>query len=242
VVQQVSPEHLESALKRGEARERQVLVPHGLSITREYQPATRDERRKIRAELGVPADTPLVLSVGALNVTHKRLDYVISEVATMPSVPHLLLLGAETPETPQVREAAARFLGERCTIRTVPREQARAAYRAADAFVLASLHEGFGLVQVEALDAGLPCIVHDYATSQYVVGQAGLRANLQIRGALAPLLERAISPTSTIAAGSRQRHEYAWKHFSWDVLAPRYAKLFTDCVAGHRHTAADDVR
>jgi 1,2-diacylglycerol 3-alpha-glucosyltransferase len=240
VVQQVSPEHLESALARGESRERQILLPHGLAITREFDQASREERQRIRAELGVPADRPLVLSVGALNTSHKRLDYVISEVATMQSRPHLLLLGAETPETHLVRESAER-LGNRCTILTLPREKARAAYRAADVFVLASLHEGFGLVQLEALDAGLPCIVHDSPTTAYVVGQAGVRANLQIRGALAPLLERAISPTSTMAAGTRQRHDYAYKRFSWDVLAPRYAALFRDCAAGRKFSAEDDV-
>jgi 1,2-diacylglycerol 3-alpha-glucosyltransferase len=242
VVQQVSPEHLDSALARGEARERQVLLPHGVAITKEFHQASREERLRIRAELGVPADRPLVLSVGALNTSHKRLDYVISEVATMQSLPHLLLLGAETPETPAVRAAAAERLGNRCTIRTLPREKVRAAYRAADVFVLASLHEGFGLVQVEALDAGLPCIVHDTPTSAYIVGQSAQRANLQRVGALAPLLERAISPTSTMAGGTRQRHEYAYKRFSWDVLAPRYAALFRDCVSGRKFSAADDVR
>jgi 1,2-diacylglycerol 3-alpha-glucosyltransferase len=231
-VQQVSPEHFDSAIARGEARERMLLLPHGFVIAKEYAHTQREERQRIRQSLGVPREGPLVLSVGALDVSVKRLDYVIAEVATMPSRPHLLLLGAETPETGAVREAASDLLGDRCTIRTVPRELARQAYRAADVFVLASLREGFGLVQVEALDAGIPCVVHDTPTSAYIVGAAGQRANLQRKGALAPLLERALSPTSTMAGGTLQRHEYAYKRFSWDALVPRYIEMFQAVAAG----------
>ena len=231
VVQQVSPEHFDSALARGELRERMFLLPHGISIAREFSVARREERLRTRAALGVPPDRPVVLSVAALGVSRKRLDFVISEVATMPSRPHLLLLGAETPEAGQVRALAAERLGDRCTIRTVSREEARAAYRAADAFVLASIGEGFGLAQAEALDAGLPCVVHDSPTAAYVGGPHAVRANLQYAGALAPLLERALAAGPT---GAKERHDYVYEKFSWDVLKDRYVEMFQGCAAGLR--------
>lgn len=234
LVQEVSPEHLGDALSRGEARARQVLLPHGVTMARDFVPVSPDERRRLRAELGVPQDRPLVLSVGALDTAIKRLDYVIDEVATMPSAPHLLLLGAETPQSPAVRAAADSRLPGRCTILTLPAWQARAAYRAADVFVLASLREGFGLVQVEALDAGLPCVAHDTPTSAYVLGPHGVRADLRRAGILAPVLERALAEGTGRA---RERHAFAYRRFSWDVLAVRYVEMLLACAEDRRPAA-----
>jgi glycosyltransferase involved in cell wall biosynthesis len=228
-VQQVSPEHLDAAIARGESPGRQLLLPHGVHMTRELHAASADERARTRSALGVPADRPVVLSVGALGTSIKRLDAVIAEVATMPSEPHLLLLGADTPESGLVRTMAAERLPGRCTILTVSRERARAAYRAADAFVLASLREGFGLAMVEALDAGLPCVAHDTPTMAYLMGPYGARGDLTFGGTLATLLERALAEGPARAAA---RHQHAYEHFSWDVLAPRYAEMLIACAAG----------
>jgi glycosyltransferase involved in cell wall biosynthesis len=231
LVQQVSPEHLASALARGESADRQVLLPHGMRIAREYTPASHAERDAIRAGLGVPIAASLVLAVGALNRSHKRMDYVIDEVAQMPTRPHLLMLGAVTPETPDVLARARARLGDRFTARTLPRADTLRAYRAADVFVHAAMHEGFGLAQLEALDAGLPCVVHDTPTSAYVVGDQGVRVDLTHAGALAAALDG-------VLAGGRgdgaARHAWAWSQFSWDRLAPRYAELLTACADGHR--------
>jgi 1,2-diacylglycerol 3-alpha-glucosyltransferase len=228
-VQQVSPEHLTSALERGEPRERQFLLPHGLAIPRAYSPPDAAERAQTRLKLGVPLDAKVILSVGALNIGHKRMDYVIDEVATMASQPHLVLIGAETPEAGIVRERAAQRLGSRCTIRTLRREDLRAVYRASDAFVLASRTEGFGLAQLEALEAGLPCVGHASATTDYVLGREGIQGDLSYAGALAPLLERALAEGFSRA---RERHDSAYERFSWDVLTPQYVKMLLACAAG----------
>ena len=231
LVQQVSPEHLASALARGERADHQVLLPHGVAIARAYRPVTREEQIAERHKLGVPADGPLVLSVGALEEAIKRMTYVIDEVAAMPVPAHLLLIGATTRETAMVRAHASSVLGARCTIRTLPRAEMPRAYRAADAFVLASLAEGFGIAQVEALDAGLPCVAHDTPTSAYILGEHGIRGDLRRPGALAPLLARALEMGG---AGAAARHAYAHASFSWDVLAPAYGSMFTACAAGRR--------
>ena len=236
LVQQVSPEHLASALARGERADRQVLLPHGVAIEREYRSVTHAERVALRTRLGVPVDGSLVLAVGVLDRSTKRMDYVIDEVARIAPGPHLLLVGATTPETPGVRARAAEVLGDRCTIRTLSRVDTRLAYRAADAFVLASLREGFGLVQVEALDAGLPCVVHDTPTSAFVLGPHGVRADLRHEGALAVALERALAGGR---GDERGRHEWAWGQFSWERLVPRYAELLACSAAGRRPAFAE---
>ena len=227
-VQQVSPEHVQSALVRGERADHQFLLPHALRVERNFAPLSSAAKAALRAELGVPVDGPLILSVGALNTGHKRVDYLIDEVAAMTSQPHLLLLGAETPDTPAIRARAASRLPGRCTISTLPRERARMAYGAADAFVLTSLVEGFGLAQLEALDAGLPCVAHDTPTSAYVLGKHGILGDLRASGALAPLLERALHAQH----GAAERHAHAYESFSWDRLAPKYGAILRAAATG----------
>ena len=227
VVQQVSPEHLASALARGESPDRQVLLPHGLPIEPGWHSVSDDERRRIRASLGVPLDGRLVLSVGALNASHKRMDYVIRELAALPAPrPHLLLLGADGNETAAIRALATALLGpDGCTVRTVEHAAVLDAYRAADVFVLASTVEGFGLAHVEALAAGIPCVAHESPTTAYIYGMLAHRADLSVSGTLASLLAAVLSaPRNDVVA--RAQHDAAYNRFSWAKLAPQYARLF----------------
>jgi len=240
VVQQVSPEHYESALRRGEPRERQVLLPHGLAIDSIFREAESGERARIRQSLGVPSDERVVLSVGALNCGHKRMDYLVREVAALAAPrPHLLMLGAATADTPGLRVLASGLLGVHgFTMRALPRELVLDAYRASDVFVLASLVEGFGLAHVEALTAGLPCIAHDSMRTRYIYGDHARLADLRAPGALAPALAAALAEPAddepVRAARARGRHAWAYRRFSWGTLAPQYAELFRACAAGRR--------
>lgn len=235
LVQQVSPEHLAAALARGEPAARQVLLPHGIDVPETFVPPAADERRGTRVALGVPPDGPLLLSVGSLGHTVKRMDYVIRETASLPGArPHLLLLGAETAETPALRALAERHLGVgQYTMRTVDHVTALSAYRAADAFVLASTREGFGLAYLEALMNGLPCAVHDTPTTSYLFGPHGYRGDLRREGALAPLLAAALGERARPnAAVALARHRWVREHFSWPQLAPQYLALFRGCAEG----------
>jgi len=235
LVQQVSPEHLETAIARGESLAQQFLLPHGVFIDRVFAPPSPAERASRRAALGFDADATVVLSVGALDASVKRMDYVIDEVAAMSGNPHLVLMGAEGPETPAIRARAAARLPGRCAILTLPRAEARQVYPLADAFVLASRTEGFGIAQVEALAAGLPCVAHDTPTTAYVLGPHGVRADLTkpgaLRAALADALDRARRDGP---GGAAARHAYAYERFSWDRLAPAYAAALVACATGRR--------
>ncbi|MEA3248010.1 MAG: glycosyltransferase family 4 protein [Gemmatimonadota bacterium] len=233
LVQQVSPEHMDAAVARGESPDRMFLLPHAVAMRREFTPLAPDERARRRAALGVHPDATVVLSVGALNA-QKRMAYVIDEVSAMPGAPHLLLVGAVTPETSEIRQRAVGRLGGRCTLLTLPRDQARRVYALADAFVLASLREGFGIVQVEALDAGLPCVVHDTPTSAYVLGDHGVRADLRNPGALAQALLHALREDTATARAAR--HASAYARFSWDRLGPMYADALVACADNRNPT------
>jgi 1,2-diacylglycerol 3-alpha-glucosyltransferase len=235
LVQQTSPEHLYEALARGEPAERQLLLPHGLDVPASFAPPTASERARLREELGVPAQRRLLVSVGMLDATIKRMDYLVREVAALgESRPFLLLAGASAAETPAVLALATELLGrDGFAARAFPVEQMPSLYRAADAFALASLREGFGLAIVEALAAGLPCALHDSPTTSYLAGPHAFRADLHVPGALTTLLSSALGGS---ADSSLMRERHAWVHerFSWDALKHRYAAMLIACAAGRR--------
>ena len=239
LVQQVSPEHFDDALARGESPERQVLLPHGVDVPAAFSPPTREEKQAARVALGVPIGGRLLLSVGMLDAEVKRMDYVIREVAALGEPrPHLVLAGASAPQTAAILALAGERLGAAgFTARALSRDEMTIAYRAADAFTLASLREGFGLAILEALSAGLPCIVHDTPNTAYVCGPHAVRTDLRVAGALAARIAPACDEPSD-AAAKRERHDWVRARFSWDTLRDRYAALLRACARGVRPDAA----
>jgi 1,2-diacylglycerol 3-alpha-glucosyltransferase len=235
LVQQVSPEHFDAAIARGEAAGRQVLLPHGVAIAQSYSPPSAAERAELRVALELPAGRPVLLSVGMVDSTVKRMDYLIREVASLREPrPFLLLAGATSSETPRVLAVARDALGESgFGVRLFRREQMPLLYRAADAFALASLREGFGLAVVEALAAGLPCVLHDTPTTEYLAGPHAWRADLLAPGSMAPLIVAALSGGGEPSAMSA-RSDWVRERFSWDVLRDRYSDLLRACAAGRR--------
>lgn len=235
LVQQVSPEHLADAIARGEPSDRQLLLPHGLAVSESFTPPSAGERARLRESLGVPVDRPLLLSVGMLDSSVKRMDYLVRELAGLgPERPFLLMAGSSSGETPALLALARERLGD-AGFRSgaFPPERMSMIYRAADAFALASRREGFGLAIAEALAAGLPCVVHDTPNSAYVAGPHALCADLSTPGAMLPLLRAALAGARDEVA-MRARHAWVRERFSWDVLRERYAGMLRACAAGRR--------
>jgi glycosyltransferase involved in cell wall biosynthesis len=203
-------------------------------IAAEFEPPSAEERRALRRRLGIPVDRRVVLSVGALNSWHKRMDHLARELGSLGEErPFLVMLGAEEEETPGVLAVArAELGGDGFLARTVPREEVADHYRAADAFALASGFEGFGLVFVEAMSHGLPVIAHDSPVIRYVTGGGERLADLTEPGALAALLREVAEGGDEVAARGAERHRFAYETFSWDVLAPRYAEMLKAVARG----------
>ena len=135
------------------------------------------ERRELRDRLGIAADDVVVLFVGRLSFHGKAYPtpmYMAVERAArrVPDRPlHLLLSGQfRNPGIEKAfREAAARFCGA-ARVHFLdgsegPQDPAiLSAMQAADIFVSLSdnIQETFGLTPIEAMAAGLPCVVSDW--------------------------------------------------------------------------------
>ncbi|MEA5549340.1 glycosyltransferase, partial [Limnoraphis robusta CCNP1324] len=230
-VQQVTEVYLELALNAGSPPGQQSLVPAAFTIPATFTPLLEEEKAALRRKLGLPHEKPIVLSVSAVNITHKRLDYLIRELAGLSEPrPYLLILGQPDAETSRVVTLADELLGAgNYRIDTVEPEEMADHYRSADVLVLASTREGFGRVMVEAMSHGLPCLAHDYAISRYVLGDQGDFADFTSRGALTALVQqvlgKGVSPQQ-----QREMHRTAFERFSWDGLRPAYVDLIHRCA------------
>lgn len=129
------------------------LIPLGIS-----QPTVPPANRR---ELGLP-DGFLAVTVGRLiprKALHVMLD-ALCDVANPDA--HLVLIGTG-PELATLRDRSERLgIGRRVHfLGHVEETRKLQILRAADAYVSSSLHEGFGLVFLEAMAAGLPIVTTD---------------------------------------------------------------------------------
>lgn len=235
VVQQLVPGAIEHTVARGEDPARQVLLPYGVTMPATYAQPTDQERAALRTRLGLPLDRRIVVSVAAINDSHKRISYLVQEIARLPEPrPYLLVLGQEEDESPPIRRRAHELLGdEGHAIRSVDPAAVGEHLRVADAFVLTSLWESFGRVLVEALAGGLPALGHRHPVIEWVLGDAGDTADLSAPGAVSAWLSAPASADRSEAAG-RRRHASARERFAWERLADRYAEMLRSVAPGGR--------
>ncbi|MEP0924606.1 glycosyltransferase family 4 protein [Leptolyngbya sp. ST-U4] len=229
-VQQIAPVHFQSALNIGLSPDRQTLLPPGFDLPSRLTTLEAHERDALRCKLNLPEKRPIVLSVAAIDQSRKRIDYIIRELAALPEPrPYFLCLGQQTEETPEIISLAKKLLGEEnFQFRTVPHSEVSGYYKVSNVFVLASLIEGFGLVFVEALSHGLPCIAHNYEVASFVLGQEGYLGDFTQSGSLTRLIAQVLVEPDHLSKRFN-RHQTAYKNFSWEVLIPSYTELFYRC-------------
>ena len=201
-VERILGQHADWLARRGGGRFRYAVrlpvVPLGVdcdsyaSGTDDTRSAGPGKRRELRDRLGIAADDVVVLFVGRLSF-HGKAHPTPMFMAAARAAPrvrdrttHLLLAGQIRNRgiEREFREAAARFRGA-AKVHFLdgsggPHGAAiLAAMQAADIFVSLSdnIQESFGLTPIEAMAAGLPCVVSDWNGYRDTVadGETGFR-------------------------------------------------------------------
>jgi glycosyltransferase involved in cell wall biosynthesis len=197
-----------------------TIIPHGIR--------TSDAPLASRAELGLPADAFVGVTVGRL-VPRKGLDRLLAALATPACVAvHLVVVG-EGPELEPLRARAAELgLAERVRFTgRVEEERKWQLLRAADAYLSATLHEGFGLVYLEAMSAGLPVVTPDHGGQSDFLedGITGWLVAPGDVGALSGAIARLVGSPERREAMRRENRARA-ERFTPERCAEAYEQLF----------------
>jgi phosphatidylinositol alpha-1,6-mannosyltransferase len=195
---------------QGVAPERVRVVPNGLDPDWPLVPPPR------RA----PSQGHL-LAVARLHPddAYKGVDRTLEALARLEAPPPLVVAG-DGPDRPRL-EALARALGVRATFPGRVDDAALAGlYRDACAFVLPSTGEGFGLVYLEAMAAGLPCVAALAGGAPEVVadGETGVVVPPDDLDALAAAIARVSGPDGpALGAAGRARLEDRFLFPAWEA-------------------------
>ena len=194
------------------------------------------DRQRARARFRLPHDKPIVLCCAAIRRIHKRIDHLLAEFATIPRHDVILVVaGGREADTDEIIALGATLLGDRVRfLIDVPRADMPELYRAADLFVLPSLHEMFGIVLVEAMASGLPVVCHDTPNFRAIVGPAGSYHDVSIAGGLADgitgLLD--VARRSELACHARRQVE---QRYSAAVVIPEMIAMYRSVQVMSRH-------
>lgn len=179
-----------------------------------------------RAAYGVPADAPLVLTVGRINAQKNVMTLLAALERVVRETPAVALLGGDGPLAGEMRRfIESRGLGGR-VIAAGYLSNAWSWMKAADVFVSASRYEGMPNAVMEAMAAGCPVVVSDMVNHREIVPpDAALFAPVEDPVALAAALRDALTDRDAARARAvvASKAAEAW---SIDSVARRYAELY----------------
>lgn len=214
--------------------ERLHVVPHGVATVFFAQGARAEVGLRAamspgtRAALGMPEGARYLLTV-ANKKPHKRLETAIQALAWLARTDgalHLVMVGERFPHIKTLRALALLLgVGDRVHDVTGLTDEALAeTYAGAEALLVGSRDEGFGMVALEAMACGTPVVAVDRPPLPEVIGEAGMLVPFDDPPAMAAAVLRLASEpawrANRVAAGRARAAD-----FTWDKAAERTAAV-----------------
>lgn len=170
------------------------VLPYGVDAARFRSLDRAGARADVRRELGLPGDRPVVITVGT-GFRRKGIDLLLDLWREQPPRGAALVVVGRDQRLAAWRRTARGIAVP--VVFTGPRRDVERLYAAADAFVLASIQDAFGMVVLEALASGLPVVTSRRVGAAEVL--QGPLADLVVddprnRTAVRAALERALDP------------------------------------------------
>ena len=222
----------------GASTDRIAVIPCGVD-TELFRPMPQVEAKRL---LALPPD-PLLLYVGRLQPI-KGLETLLDAMTALDGAAQLLIVGGDQDEP---ENGHADYLRERVSVLGLrervsflgaqPQERLRLFYAAADATVMPSYYESFGMVALEAMACGSPVIASRVGGLTTTV-RDGVTGFLVPEGDAAALAERVallLEDRGRRAALGREAQRWAAEH-RWPCVAEAVCRLYSDLrpsASGH---------
>ncbi len=205
-----------------------AVIPNGIDPL-DLQPV--EDLDSLRSRFAAPHER-LVLLVGRLvyekgfQIALEALPGVIERLGNV----RFLVAGSGTAETELRAQADTLGLSEHGTfLGWIGDDVLHSLYRIADLTVVPSIYEPFGLVALEAMASGCPCIVADTGGLREVVPneQVGLRFTSRDPASLATMMDRVLSDDDLRSRLVAEASEHVLR-FDWADIARQTAGIYGD--------------
>jgi len=214
----------------GVEEKRVVVIPNGID-PEDLHPQDESELERLRVEFAAP-DERLVLLIGRL-VYEKGFQLALEAMPRLVrEVPgtRFLVAGSGTHEAELRRQATELGLDDHGTfLGWIGDDVLHSLYRIADVCVVPSIYEPFGLVALEAMASGCPCIVADTGGLREVVPheEAGLRFRPRDPEALGEMVERVLTDSELRAGLIAEATEHVLR-FDWGDVARSTSEIYNE--------------
>ncbi|MFN8112965.1 MAG: glycosyltransferase family 4 protein [Solirubrobacterales bacterium] len=209
-----------------------AVIPNGIDPD-DLPLGEESELERLRSEFAAP-DEKLVLLIGRL-VYEKGFQIALEAMPELiERVPgtRFLVAGSGTHEDELKKQAKELGLMEHGTfLGWIGDDVLHLLYRIADVCVVPSIYEPFGLVALEAMASGCPCIVADTGGLREVVphGGVGLRFRTRDPEALGGMVERVLTDAELRESLIAEASEHVLS-FDWADVARRTAAVYDELV------------
>ena len=179
------------------------------------------DRAAARTEWSVPANAPVLLTVGAL-IPLKGQSMVIEAMRDLPVDTVYMMAGSGEDSGRLEALAAAQGMSNRVRLLgAVPNAQLASLYSAADLMVLPSASEGLANAWVEALACGTPLVLSDIPPAHEVIDgpDAGRIAAAEPLALAAAIREALALPRDREALAARTRARFDWNRNGAELAA-----------------------
>jgi glycosyltransferase involved in cell wall biosynthesis len=224
------------------------VVPNG--IDPEPYADVQRSRDRARRELGLPQNAFVVLAMARFS-REKRLDVVVDAVTRLrhlaPEV-HLVLVGeshsAGSTWSEISRQIQASGLEDAVSLPGFMAD-VRPVLGAADALVMPSEYEGFGMVALEAMASGVPLVSTDVGGLREFLGEpqdtwaCGLRVDSHSPAALADALLAVRGRPSAVREMADRGRALVRQRYSVDRMSRAFISIYADVVASVPHTRVE---
>ncbi len=210
------------------------VIPCGVDLDA-FTPVTPARRAEARRALDL-GETPTLLFVGRLDPI-KGIDLLLESVALLRTPARLLVVGGDPSGDPEVERLRARATGLGIAERVrfpgaVPQRDLPTYYHAADAVIVSSRYESFGLVAVEALACGAPVVASAAGGLPSIVrdGENGLLVRWRSPQAFAERIDLLLSDDA-LRAQLQANARASIEQFDWRRIGDRVRDLYQQLAA-----------
>lgn len=204
-----------------------VVVENAVTVSGQATPSTG--AADIRAELGLAAETPLVLAAGRLSPEKGYDDLLRAIVEVRRVIPNVCLLLAGAGMLDEELRAQAKSLGIEANVRFLGfRKDILQMYGQVNVFALSSLSEGLPNVILESMAIGLPVVATRVGGLPEIIddGRTGILVEARDTSGLAAGLVRMLNDKGFAGAVAKQAREDVYTRFSPEVQTERLLDVY----------------